>query len=241
MPHIFLPSIPPSGDVEITGETARYMLSVLRLKPGDVFSLFDGKGGRFRAEIKSTGKKSLIAQIKNMLISNGDGTDIVLLQGLLKGQKMDLVVQKATELGVKEIVPLITERSQLRETRKLERWQKIAVEASRQCGRTVLPEIKGPAGFDVFFNSISEDIGGFIFWEEGGRGLKDIFANVVDRPVYAAIGPEGGFTEREVGLASAKGLVISTLGKRILRAETAAISALAVIQFLSGGMSGNME
>jgi|Deesub1362A_J573_1020465.scaffolds.fasta_scaffold00013_231 16S rRNA (uracil1498-N3)-methyltransferase len=237
MPRIYLPSIlAGKPDVKITGENARYLLSVLRCRVGDKLIVFDSEGCHYKAEIIKTGKNNLYIELKETLPPVPEPkTGIILLQGILKGQKMDMVIQKATELGVKEIVPLITERTQIKETRKLQRWQKIAVEAARQSGRGMVPEVQKPVEVQKFFDS-ENAFTGFIFWEEGGVSLRDRTISCSDKPIVVAVGPEGGFTEEEVRLAEKKGLIVATLGNRILRAETAAISAITLIQFLLGEM-----
>lgn len=238
MPQIFLPSIPDKASIKITGENAKYLLTVLRLKSGDEFIVIDGKGNRYRAGIKSTARQALVAYIKETLPPEPEpSVRVILLQGILKGQKMDLIIQKAAELGVKDIVPVITERSQIRETRKTGRWRKIALEASRQCGRSAVPEVREPSLFEEYLKS-KNAVRGFIFWEEGGMALKEAFESFSALPdlIHVAIGPEGGFTEEEVRMAEEKGFITATLGRRILRAETAAISAVTLVQFMIGEM-----
>jgi 16S rRNA (uracil1498-N3)-methyltransferase len=171
------------------------------------------------------------------------GLDIILAQGLLKGEKMDFVIQKATELGVTAIIPAVTERSQIRETRKHPRWKKIAEEASRQSGRTRVPEIFETCSFEDIFNCSALTSGkGIIFWEQAGEELSGILnrLSVADK-ICLLIGPEGGFSEKEALSASAKGFLTATLGSRILRAETAAIAAVSVIQFALGDMGSQIK
>jgi len=138
---------------------------------------------------------------------------------------------------VKEILPVITGRSQLRDTKKIARWRKIAEEASRQSGRTFVPIVHETVGFDNFL-SAHDSIHGLIFYEEEGVGLTEAVSSLIPRhsSFFVLIGPEGGFTKEEITLAKEKGLIIASLGKRILRAETAAISAVALVQFLLGDM-----
>ena len=149
---------------------------------------------------------------------------------------MDLVIQKATELGVKEIIPVITERSLVQETKKTMRWKKIAEEASRQSGRTGIPAIAEPVRFkDLFLNSERILKHGILFWEEGGETLPEMLSTFSQTDAIALFtGPEGGFTEREVKTASENGFRVATLGKRILRAETAAVTAVSIIQYELG-------
>jgi 16S rRNA (uracil1498-N3)-methyltransferase len=258
MPRIFIPIPAIKEDrISITGDKARYLSTVLRCKKGNELIVFDGEGNCLRANIIETGKRGVVLEVLERFSCNMEAPiRIILVQGLLKGQKMDLVVQKTTELGVKEIIPLITERSQARQTRKVERWQKIAEEASRQSGRSVVPVIHEPKEFDQFLSSAElerkgdretrrhGEMNGFIFWEEGGMPLKEAILKVSSSPlyripdstIYFLIGPEGGFAKEEVAFAEREGFIVTSLGKRILKAETAAISAITLIQFLLGDM-----
>ena len=151
---------------------------------------------------------------------------------------MDFVIQKTTELGVSAIIPVITERSQLRETRKHPRWKKIAEEASRQSGRIKIPEIFENYSFqDIFDLPVLYSGRGILFWEQGGEKLPAVteILRHADK-IFLLVGPEGGFSEEEVLLASTKGVVTATLGRRTLRAETASITAVSIIQFALGDM-----
>jgi 16S rRNA (uracil1498-N3)-methyltransferase len=258
MPKIFIsnPSI-KEDRISITGDKARYLSTVLRCKKGSELIVFDGVGNGLKTNILKADRKEIIAEVlENFAYNIESPLNLILVQGLPKGQKMDLIVQKTTELGVKEIMPLITERSQARETRKVERWQKIAEEASRQSGRSVVPVIHKPREFEQFLSGVQlegkgdretrrhGELKGFIFWEEGGMPLKEAslrvssssFYRFPDSPVYFLIGPEGGFAKEEVFFAEEKGFIVTSLGKRILKAETAAISAITLIQFLLGDM-----
>jgi 16S rRNA (uracil1498-N3)-methyltransferase len=226
-----------NNQISIIADKARYLASVLRCKEGDALVIFDGAGNCFKTKISKAGKKEVIADVLEKFPCNLESpVNITLVQSLLKGEKMDLVIQKTTELGVRKIVPVVTERSQLRETRKTARWQKIAEEASRQSGRSVMPVVHEP----VFFRDIfpGNDLKGFIFYEEGGVRLSDAMSSFIPHPssLFIVIGPEGGFTKEEVELAKEKGLVAASLGKRILRAETAAIAAVTLAQYALGDM-----
>jgi 16S rRNA (uracil1498-N3)-methyltransferase len=240
MPRVFVPEISVLGpEVTISGQEAHYLLAVLRCGPGDELMIFDSRGGRFRARVRKTGRKEVVVELTESLPPEDEPAHGVnLLQGVLKGPRMDLVVQKATELGVRNIFPLITRRTQVSDTGRHVRWQKIALEASRQSGRPVAPEVMKPVTFEEFFGSVESGLRGFIFWEEGGRPLRKAFKGKEGFDIHVAIGPEGGFTNQETSLAQDKGLVITTLGHRVLRAETAAISALSLVQFLLGEMGG---
>ncbi|MDP2277485.1 MAG: 16S rRNA (uracil(1498)-N(3))-methyltransferase [Nitrospirota bacterium] len=247
-----------SGEVTISGEKARYLISVLRCSAGDELQVFDGEGSLYKSKITGIENKKVIIDLVERISLNAESPlNLILVQGILKGEKMDIVIQKATELGVKEIIPAITERSQIRHTRKVDRWRKIAEEASKQSGRTIISVVHEPIEFSNFFEGIvnSHKIKGFIFWEEGGLALKEAIENITihdtrytmqdkknhesscilhPESFYLLVGPEGGFSKAEVSLAVSKGFITVSLGKRILRAETAAISAVALIQFLLG-------
>ena len=240
MPRIFLPySDLTSNLVTISGEKARYISSVLRLSSGDKILITDDKGNSYSAEIVSSSRKEIKVELIGKETLNTEPIlKMTLFQGLLKGEKMDLVVQKAVELGVIKIIPVITERSQLRETKKLPRWRKIAEEASRQSGRSVVPEITETTDFgDIFTAHNCSSDAGIIFWELGGDRLSGIL-DKLNQPekINLFTGPEGGFSEKEIRTASENGFVTASLGKRILRAETAAIAAVAIIQYRFGDM-----
>ena len=231
---IFIPSelISKRQNIKVPLEKSRYLLSVLRCKKGHALTVIDGRGSAYAAEIVSIVKKDVFIDITGELTLNAElPVPLILCQGLLKGEKMDLVIQKATELGVAEIVPLVTERSIVKETRKGKRWQTIAEEAAEQCGRAVVPLIRHPEKLTDLLDG--EKVNGLLFWEGGGRALSEAM-EVIDggRTVHIFIGPEGGFTAAEVRKAEGRGIVRTTLGKRILRAETAAIAAAALVQFL---------
>lgn len=225
--------------VVIEDEKAHYLSSVLRCKTGDHIIVTDENGCSYDAQILTAYNKKVTIEVAGDCIMNTESDlDIILVQGLLKGEKMDVVIQKATELGVTAIIPVITERSQLRETRKHPRWKKIAEEASRQSGRTRIPEIFETYSLKDIFNIPGMTSGkGIIFWEQGGEKLSDVL-NKLSRTdkIFLLIGPEGGFSEKEASMAAGKGFLTATLGSRILRAETASIAAISVMQFALGDM-----
>jgi len=218
--------------IKVPPEKSRYLLSVLRCKTNDVVTVIDGIGGAYEARISSIVKKDVLIDITGELSLNSElPVPLILCQGMLKGEKMDLVIQKATELGVSEIVPIITERSVVKETRKLKRWHTIAEEAAEQCGRAVIPAIREPEELNDLLDS--EKINGLFFRERGGKSLSEALGAIDSgQTVHIFIGPEGGFTADEVRKAEERGIVGTTLGMRILRAETAAIAATVLVQFL---------
>lgn len=264
--RIILPKEQIKGQrITISGEKARYLISVLRCNAGDELQVFDGEGSFYISRISGTDNKEVkIDLLEKIPFDTESPLNLILMQGILKGEKMDLVIQKATELGVKEIIPAITNRSQVRETRKAARWRKIAEEASRQSGRTGIPKVHESVDFSSWLMADSSlALKGFIFWEEGGITMQDAIKKLQgaesrihctpsltlpprggglgggdDSQLFVAIGPEGGFTKEEVKLAESGGLIATSLGKRILRAETAAISAVTLVQFLMGDIAG---
>lgn len=240
MTRLFLDNaIQKESVVHLTGEKAHYISTVLRCKALDPLIVTDSTGTAYSARISAITKKQTTLEILDPIIQDNESPlDIVLVQGLLKGEKMDLVIQKATELGVKEIAPVVTERSQVRETRKLQRWQKIAEEASRQCGRNMIPLVHGPAAYEAAI-SVQGRGSGIICWEKGEAPFSAAVHEFKDEnKIVLCIGPEGGFSEKEVQAAKDCGLTVASLGRRILRAETAALTAVALAQFVLGDLSG---
>lgn len=244
MVRLFLPSINATDtSIVIEGRKAHYLLSVLRSRKGDHFIAYDGRGTCFEAIIHECKKRKVIAEVvESFPCSLESPLHSILVQGILKGEKMDFVIQKSTELGITEIVPVVTERSQVRETRKTERWRAIAEEAARQSGRSVVPTVCDPVEFAQYIAALSkwEAERALIFYEEGGMSLKEVH-RILDNgrlndPVRILIGPEGGFTKSEISNAEEHGCRVASLGKRILRAETAAISAVTLVQYLFGDM-----
>ncbi|MDO9288829.1 MAG: 16S rRNA (uracil(1498)-N(3))-methyltransferase [Thermodesulfovibrionales bacterium] len=259
--RIILPKEQIKGQrITISGEKARYLISVLRCNAGDELQVFDGEGSFYKSRISGIDNKEVkIDLLEKIPFDTESPLNLILIQGILKGDKMDWVIQKATELGVKEIIPAITERGQIRETRKAARWRKIAEEASRQSGRSMVPAVREPVEFSsLLMADSSMALRGFIFWEEGGIRMQDAIKQLqgaerrapgIDKenpgpmpyalcPMLVVVGPEGGFTKEEVRLAESRGLIATSLGKRILRAETAAISAVTLVQFLMGDIAG---
>ncbi|NJD56559.1 MAG: 16S rRNA (uracil(1498)-N(3))-methyltransferase [Nitrospirae bacterium] len=226
--------------LELSGDKSHYLSVVLRSAPGDTLIVTDTDGGSFHARISSFGKKTARLDILDRCEPLPEPPlRIVLLQGLLKGEKMDLVIQKATELGVAQVIPVITERSLVRETRKLERWKKIAEEAARQCGRVSIPDIAEPRELSEAMKDVDASSPKIIFWEQGGAPFSSVLGTAAGRErIILCTGPEGGFSEAEVSAANAEGFRTASLGQRILRAETAAIAAVSITQYVLGDLSG---
>ena len=240
MTKLFLEiTLQQNTSISVSGEKAHYLSTVLRRRPGDTIIITDSSGSSFSARIRTSSRNLITFDVgAPILIETESPLEIILIQGLLKGEKMDLVVQKATELGVNKIMPVITERCQVRETRKLSRWQKIAEEASRQCGRSKVPAVSEP---DTFAAVIAQGVpaggSGMIFWEQGGASFSSSLAACKKgRQISLCTGPEGGFSGNEVRTASEHDFVIVSLGNRTLRAETAAIAAVSIVQYGLGDL-----
>ena len=244
MTRIFLEhAIGENTLLELTGDKAHYLSTVLRLSPGAAITVTDSSGTAYITRIVSASKKRVALEIQGQCPPAPESPiDITLMQGLLKGEKMDIVIQKACELGVKQILPVITERSQIRETRKLLRWQKIAEEASRQCGRAAITRVIEPLDRASIHACDGPDTSGIIFWEHAGTPFSTALEKCTGKKqMILCIGPEGGFSEKEISTAVEKGFHLASMGKRILRAETAAITAISIAQFMLGDLSGRPE
>ena len=230
--------------ISLMGEDLKHLRQVLRLEPGDTIRVFDGNGMEYEAELLTVEKNIATA---NVLFSFQSETEpkirVTLFQGLPKGEKMDIIIQKAVELGVYKIVPVITQRSVVQldkkdREKKAERWSRIAREAAKQCRRAYVPEVIPPINFDdVIKQHDNYDASILLYENEEKKCLKELLKcytiNKI-RNIALFIGSEGGFTEQEVERCVALGYNVAGLGKRILRAETASISVLAIIMYEMG-------
>ncbi|HBC92872.1 MAG TPA: 16S rRNA (uracil(1498)-N(3))-methyltransferase [Pelotomaculum sp.] len=250
MPRFFIsPEQIKAGRVTITGPDVAHIVKVLRLGPGDTLTVLDGRGMVYEAVIEHADRESVICAV--MSESNAGRAPmlrITLVQGLPKNDKMDLIVQKATELGVYRLIPLICDRSVVRMAgdkplHRLERWQRIAREAAKQCRRPDVPEVLPPAGWEEALAGMPENTAAVIPWEEENQEpLKKVLGESRPRKnVYVFIGPEGGFTPAEVELARSHGIRPVTLGPRILRTETAGLAVLAIILYQFGDLGGELD
>jgi 16S rRNA (uracil1498-N3)-methyltransferase len=242
MPRVYIPPERIGGEqIPLQSREARYILTVLRLVPGDEVTVFDGEGREYRTALCEEYEGGVYLAIQEALSPERESPlRITLGQGLLKGERMKFVIQKATELGVDRIIPLVSSRSipiveGERETLRLERWRRIAQEAAKQCGRTVVPEIGSIHELGDF---ISQGAGvRVILWEGEHAPLREVIGEIDPQEgITLLIGPEGGFSEEEVLKAQDQGFLVAGLGKRILRAETAALSVLTILQHRFGDL-----
>jgi len=227
-----------NGLLKVEGDEVRHIRKVLRLKTGDKIFVFDGLGREFEGTIIEEGRASGMVKIQRSLSPKRDSPlEVTLAQSLLKGEKMDYLIQKATELGIKEIIPFFSSRSvplleKSRSLKRHHRWEKIAIEASKQCGRGVVPKIESLQTYSDMLHNASTDHLRLILWERDGIRLKKMLEGSKERKkIFFVIGPEGGFSQDEVEKAERVGFVAVTLGKRILRAETASLCFLSILQY----------
>ena len=254
------PEVIDNGTIRLTAEESHHLARVLRLREGERVSAFDGLGNEWECEIaaihKSECRLSILKKLETVVESP---LRLTLAQALVKGEKFDLVVQKATELGVSRILPVITEHCEIRisderSEQRLQRWQRISLGAIKQSGRRRLVEIDQPVRFQQFCRGLqgepalifsekagsekagseksgSEKSGS----EKSGRGLPPLA--VQDSGLTVVIGPEGGWSDDEIDLATSSGLIPVHLGPRILRTETAAITAVTLAQYHYGDLA----
>lgn len=245
--------IPPPVEVgkvyELSPGQTHYLLRVLRLSKGDDLILFDGKGREYQGKfLKNLSGKGSV-KVTSLLQESPPGFTLVLAQALVRATKMDLILQKATELGAKCFVPFVSERSVSRpEEKKSElkriRWLKIATEAARQSCRLDIPEILPVGSWQDIFTVAEGFDRKFILWEKEKKHLlQDVIKGSKGREggVFVVLGPEGGFSETEITTAKEKGFQTVSLGDRILRSETAAIVTLTLLQYAWGDFFNTTE
>jgi 16S rRNA (uracil1498-N3)-methyltransferase len=243
---------PSNESVCLSVEESRHLREVLRLKAGDEAYVFDGEGAEYRCVVADAGRglsgpARLDVRERVAPARAESPLRLRLAVALLKGDKFDLVVQKATELGVARIVPVATTRASVRlrdagdATRRLQRWQRLAIEAAKQSGRARVPALCAPVSFTGLMEELSPaaEARCLIFAERGGRRLSETIAAWRARPaeLTALVGPEGGWEDGEIMQATAAGCEAVTLGGRILRAETAAIVITALLQYRLGDLN----
>ena len=250
MSRIILPSIIPSDrEIVVKGQNLKYLKDVLRISVGEGVTVLNGKGLALETMVRQVKRNHIeLEVIGSVSIDTESPLDLVLIQGILKGDRMNFLIQKVTELGVKEIFPVVTERAQVRYTRRLEHWKQVAEEATRQSERLLVPTIHDVCKMRDMFDRLDDESLRIIFYEGENKGFKDLVVeqtttgnratnlSIVNPLVYYLVGPEGGFTDGEVRKAKEAGFLSAGLGKRILRAETASIVGAALLQFRFGDL-----
>lgn len=227
----------------ITGEDVQHIRKVLRMRPGEKLIACDMNGTDFECEIESINEKNVEARILQRRESDTEApVKVTLFQGVPKSDKMELIIQKCVELGVYSIVPVKTERTVVKfenskdEEKKQQRWQKIAVEAAKQCNRGRLPEVSKPVAFnEALMAAKGYDLVLVPYENEEQLGLKKVLKSNGDvKSIAVFIGPEGGFTEEEIAKSLDFGYLSVSLGKRILRTETAGLTVLSILMYELG-------
>ncbi|MFM9902967.1 MAG: 16S rRNA (uracil(1498)-N(3))-methyltransferase [Pyrinomonadaceae bacterium] len=226
------------GAVTLDADETRHLRDVLRLHAGEEVSVFDGGGGEYRCTITEIGKTSAaLAVIEETRPASPESPlEVVVAATVLNGERYDLIVQKAVELGVATLIPLITIRCEAKlkdAERRLTRWRRIAMEATKQTGRARLMQIGEPAAFGNLLTAVKDE-NVVLFSERDGVGFETVAA---DKKITALYGPKGGWDDAELDLAAKHGVKIVTLGGRILRAETASIAITAILQHRFGDLN----
>ncbi len=239
MRRFFAPSTSFSdGRITLDAGETHHLRDVLRLSVGAEVSVFDGEGSEFHCAVTEIGKRSADLKIIETIkpISPESSLDLTLAAAILKHDRFDLVIQKAVELGVTTLIPLDVIRFDVRAkdaVKRLDRWRRIALEATKQCGRAKLMSIEDPATFtDVIARASPTNT--VMFSEREGGSLPE---NMAAEALTAVIGPVGGWDDGELRAANDRKISIVTLGGRILRAETAAISIAAILQHRFGDLN----
>ncbi|MGB5487130.1 MAG: 16S rRNA (uracil(1498)-N(3))-methyltransferase [Lysobacterales bacterium] len=226
-----------ADSVELQGAASHYLTRVLRLSKGDPLILFNGDGRDYSAEISEVQAKRVLTRLLDSTIpGNESPMKITLVQAICRGERMDYALQKATELGVFGIQPLISHRVEVRldkarQAKRMKHWQRVVISACEQSGRAVVPEVKSPLSM---FEWLAEA-------DDSPRVVLDPFAenrlsglSVEGDAISILVGPEGGFTQEEADAVRLSGLTAFSLGPRVLRTETAGPAAIAVLQAKTG-------
>lgn len=252
MHKFFTPKELINGDVaKIIGDDVKHIYKVLRISEGEKVTLNNCEGIEYLGRVKSVSKQEVLIEILEKLeLNNESNVKICLFQGLPKSQKMDLIVQKGTELGVTEFIPTITHRVDVKlkgEFKKLDRLNRIALEAAKQSKRSIIPKVSEPIEFEEVLEKINSlDLLIVPYENANNFGIKTLInelskENNIDsiKNIGIFVGPEGGIEEDEIERLKDKGAYIVTLGKRILRTETAGFVATSLIQYELSDLGGN--
>lgn len=236
--HVELP-LSEGAEVSLPAQAAEHVNRVLRLPAGAAISLFNGDGHDYESVLVHVGKREVTAQIEAVAsVPSESPLRLTLAQAVVRGEKMDLIVQKATELGVARIVPLLTERSEIkldaaRAEKRLMHWRAVVASACEQSGRARLPEVVPTVALSTWLDSLSADHGlRLALLPQATQAAREL--HFVNGCGLLVVGPEGGLGERDIAALSGAGFSGLRLGPRILRTETAGLAALAALQALHG-------
>jgi len=239
MRRFYVDPLAITGDRALLSEAeSRHIASVLRLQPGDPVELFDGSGSVYQGELQNVSRDQVSVRLLSKQKEHlGTSQPLYLFQGLLKGKKMDFLAQKATELGVHSFQPVITRYRENRGNpeRQQERWQRIMLEACKQSKRSRPMDIHPLIHLDQI--DVTQFSTRLFLWEKENKKLIGACRIREHGPICLLLGPEGGFHPDEVEWARENGFQSASLGKRTLRAETATLATIAIVQFLLGALS----
>jgi 16S rRNA (uracil1498-N3)-methyltransferase len=237
IPRIFTSqALAENSPLVLAEAQSHYLSKVLRMQAGRELILFNGEGGEYTAEISTVHKKHVDVAIKDFSAENRQShLQLELAIGVSRGERMDWVLQKATELGVTKITPLMTERTEVklggeRADKKMEHWQQILISACEQCQRNLLPELTEPKLYSEWVSQCKADLK-FVLHHRDNKGLPQ---DKSSQNVALLVGPEGGLDDDEIAQAIAQGFTSLTLGPRVLRTETAPVAAISLVQYLWG-------
>jgi 16S rRNA (uracil1498-N3)-methyltransferase len=243
-PRLYIPKIAASGEnITVTGQSAHHVIQVLRLRPGAVVRIFNGNGMEWETVLLESKRSEAVLKVGAAVKAIADSSlSITLAQGIARNDRMDLILQKSVELGVSRIQPLWMQRCQAhvkgeRLEKRMLHWQGVIISACEQCGRSTLPEIYKPVEYTTWVTRQNPLSLGLMLQPECEQTLHDISPPESD--ILVLVGPEGGLDTEEQRLATASGFRGIRLGQRILRTETAALSALAGMHALWGDFRGH--
>ncbi|MGI6358097.1 MAG: 16S rRNA (uracil(1498)-N(3))-methyltransferase [Bacillota bacterium] len=240
MARFFLPGVAVSNEVTIVADDAKHIARSLRMQPGETIEVVIA-GQAYQAELQTVSAEVVTATLAQRLSDSESPLEIYLYQALPKGDKMELIIQKATELGVKEVIPLLSARVVVKwrhsaGEQRLQRWQRIAEEAAKQSRRSTIPTIRQP----LPLRELPPDSGRLrlVAWEEAKQPLADLLTQHQPQAVEVVVGPEGGLDWDEAEFLAGIGFQSVSLGPRILRTETAPLALLSVLQYQWGDLGG---
>jgi len=239
IPRIYTEQALITGElIQLEEAASHHLIKVLRMQAGRELILFNGAGGEFTAVIQEVSKKYVAVLIAEHSADNRESPlQLELAIGISRGERFEWVLQKATELGITKITPLITERTEVktggdRQEKMQDRWQQIIISACEQCQRNLLPELAAPVQLNDWLATVNSDFR-FVLHH---RDSKSLPTDQKPQSVSLLIGPEGGLSENEIAQAQAKNFNALTLGPRVLRTETAPIAAISLVQYLWGDL-----
>ncbi len=238
--HVDLP-LTSGARITLPEDSATHLVRVLRLREGDACVLFNGDGHDYPARLVQAGKREAVVELGDAAPADNESPlRITLLQGIARGEKMDLILQKATELGVAAIMPVNGERTEVkldaeRAGKRLAHWREVAVSACEQCGRARLPDIAPPRPLEQAVQALDRDMLRLILDPEAIDRLATLAAPASMR-IAIAIGPEGGWSPRDLATLESAGFTGLQLGPRVLRTETAGLAAIAALQARFGDL-----